>query len=84
MMPRGARKARGAGTADRDSLSAVPARKGLVANLHSQIRCLPLVRAQGIEVESPQEAHRRFRGLGTDSPVFLPGLAGKKMRPKIA
>jgi hypothetical protein len=26
--------------------------------------------AQGIEAESPQKAHRRFRGLGADSPVF--------------
>ncbi|MDR1316465.1 MAG: hypothetical protein LBK13_06285 [Spirochaetales bacterium] len=26
--------------------------------------------AQGIAAESPQEAHRRFRGLGAESPVF--------------
>jgi hypothetical protein len=32
------------------------------------------VGAQGIEAESPQKAHRRFRGLGADSPAleFLP------------
>jgi hypothetical protein len=26
--------------------------------------------APGIEAESPQEAHWRFRGLGAESPVF--------------
>jgi hypothetical protein len=36
--------------------------------------------AQGIAAESPQEAHRRFRGLEAESPVFLPAHAGKKMR----
>jgi hypothetical protein len=28
--------------------------------------------AHGIEAESPQKAHGRFRGLGADSPVFCP------------
>jgi hypothetical protein len=36
--------------------------------------------AQGIEAESPQKAHRRFRGLGADSPVFS-GFA-RKSAPK--
>jgi hypothetical protein len=31
---------------------------------------LPLVRAQGIVAESPQELHGQFRGLGAESPVF--------------
>jgi hypothetical protein len=31
--------------------------------------CAAAVRAQGIVAESPQEAHRRFRGLGAESPV---------------
>jgi hypothetical protein len=35
----------------------------------------------GIVVESPQEAHGRFRGLGTESPVFLPGY-GQKNAPE--
>jgi hypothetical protein len=40
---------------------------------------LPL--AQGIVAESPQEAHRRFRGLEVESPVFC-GYAAKNA-PKI-
>jgi hypothetical protein len=31
---------------------------------------LPLVRAQGIEAESPQDLHEQIRGLGAESPVF--------------
>jgi hypothetical protein len=31
----------------------------------------------GIAAESPQEAHRRFRGLGAESPVFC-GVSRKK------
>jgi hypothetical protein len=37
--------------------------------------------AQGIAAESPQEAHQRFRGLGAESPVFLPALSGQKNAP---
>jgi hypothetical protein len=37
--------------------------------------------ARGIAAESPQEAHRRFRGLAAESPVFLPGC-GQKNAPK--
>jgi hypothetical protein len=48
----------------------------MVARKHEK----PLVRAQRIEVESPQEAHGRFRGLGTDSLVFLPAC-GQKNAP---
>jgi hypothetical protein len=36
---------------------------------------------QGIVAESPQEAHRRFRGLAAESPVFLP-VFGQKKAPK--
>jgi hypothetical protein len=42
---------------------------------------LPLVRAQGIVAESPQEAHKRFRGLAAESPVFC-GTAAKNA-PKL-
>jgi hypothetical protein len=41
---------------------------------------LPLVRAQGIEAESPQELHKQFRGLAAESPVFWPGC-GQKNAP---
>jgi hypothetical protein len=47
----------------------------------SKFACPPLVRAQGIEVESPQDLHEQIRGLGTDSPVFLPGR-GQKNAPE--
>jgi hypothetical protein len=34
-------------------------------------------------VEIPQEsAEGAFRGIGTDSPVFLPALGGQKNAPK--
>jgi hypothetical protein len=46
-------------------------RKGLVANLRSQIRRCPKA-AQGIVAEIPQKSHGRFRGIGAESPVFLP------------
>ncbi|MDR1179729.1 MAG: hypothetical protein LBK44_04425 [Spirochaetales bacterium] len=42
----------------------------------------PLVRAQGIATESPQELHGQFRGLAAESPVFFVRLRTKKMRPK--
>jgi hypothetical protein len=37
--------------------------------------------APGIAAESPQELRGQFRGLGAESPVFLPARAGKKRRP---
>jgi hypothetical protein len=37
------------------------------------------VGAQGIVAEIPQKPHRRFRGIGADSPVFL-RFRRKKMR----
>jgi hypothetical protein len=37
--------------------------------------------AHGIVAESPQEAHGRFRGLGAESPVFLPAQGGQKNAP---
>jgi hypothetical protein len=39
------------------------------------------VGAQRIAVESPQDLHKQIRGLGTESPVFLPGC-GQKNAPK--
>jgi hypothetical protein len=36
---------------------------------------LLLAHATWIEAEIPQEAHRRFRGIGAESPVFC-GLSG--------
>jgi hypothetical protein len=36
----------------------------------------PLPAARGIVVESPQELHKQFRGLGAESPVFR-GVAAK-------
>jgi hypothetical protein len=50
-------------------------RTGLIAKLRTQF-CAARG-AQGIVVESPQEAHWRFRGLGTESPVFF-GVSRKK------
>jgi hypothetical protein len=49
-------------------------RKGLVAIPPG----LLLAHAAWIEAESPQKAHRRFRGLGADSPVFRFFAEGKK------
>jgi hypothetical protein len=37
---------------------------------------LPLVRAQGIAAESPQDLHKQIRGLAAESPVFC-GTAAK-------
>jgi hypothetical protein len=38
---------------------------------------LPLVRAQGIGAESPQDLHGQIRGLGAESPVFFgQGICG--------
>jgi hypothetical protein len=52
----------------------------LVAKSRSDF-ALPLVRAQGIAAESPQDLHWQIRGLGAESPVFLPGL-GQKNAPR--
>jgi hypothetical protein len=35
------------------------------------------VRAQGIAAESPQDLHKQIRGLGAESPVFLPACGQK-------
>ncbi|MDR1315887.1 MAG: hypothetical protein LBK13_03340 [Spirochaetales bacterium] len=37
--------------------------------------------ARGIAAESPQDLRGQIRGLGAESPVFLPAHAGKKTRP---
>jgi hypothetical protein len=47
----------------------------LVAKLRSDF-ALPLVRAQGIAAESPQDLREQIRGLGAESPVFC-GAAAK-------
>jgi hypothetical protein len=44
-------------------------RKGLIAILRGKIAARPKA-AQGIVAEIPQEAHRRFRGIEAESPVF--------------